>query len=500
MLMDAATEDFFRLRLDHMIDLRHSLAVLSSRMPWQQIEASVSHIFSGKVRAGKKLPGIDLFGEQVQMAPVKSNAGRPRVPLRTMIALLYLKHAFNESDEGVVQRWSETPVWQFFGGRAYFDQALPCDSTTLVKFRSLLGEDGVEELLAQTITAAVNMKLISPKELATVVVDSTVQPKAIAHPTDSKLLETARQKLVEAAKDAGIDLKQTFAKEGRLLRFKAGRYAHAKQFKRMGRAIKRQRTIVARIARQMERGANALSQAVRDALQGSLAKARQIVAQAASRKNTSTTPKLYAWHAPEVECIAKGKSKTPYEFGVKVGIASTLKHNLILGARSFAGKPYDGHTLYEQLEQATILMQETGQRPLTAYVDLGYRGVDADNPDIAIKHRGKFKALTDQERKLLKRRQAIEPIIGHLKADHRMDRCYLKGEQGDRIHAVLCAAGYNIKWLLRMIAKKGVTFLRGLYLRLCGVAGVRSYWMAMLRELLQVTAMPAHKRLAVGWN
>jgi transposase, IS5 family len=488
MSIDAATEDFFRLRLDHMIDLRHALAVLASRMPWQQIESSVSHIFSGKARAGKKLPGIDLFGEQVELSSTRSNAGRPRVLLRTMIALLYLKHAFNESDEGVVQRWSETPVWQFFGGRAYFDQTVPCDSTTLVKFRALLGEEGVEELLAQTIAAAVDMKLISPKELATVVVDSTVQPKAIAHPTDSKLLETARQKLVAAAKDAGIELKQTFAKEGRLLRFKAGRYAHAKQFKRMGRAIKRQRTIVARIARQMERGASVLTQAVRDALQGSLTKARQIVSQSASRKNPGTTPKLYAWHAPEVECIAKGKSRTPYEFGVKVGIASTLKHNLIVGARSFAGKPYDGHTLHEQLEQATILMQETGQKPQTAYVDLGYRGVDADNPDTAIKHRGKFKSLTNQERKLLKRRQAIEPIIGHLKADHRMDRCYLKGEQGDRLNAVLCAAGYNIKWLLRMIAKKGVTFLRGFHLRLCEAAGVQPNWSQVLRQLAQIVS------------
>jgi transposase, IS5 family len=497
MSIDAATDDFFRLRLDHMIDLRHALAVLSSRMPWQQIEASVSHLFSGKARAHKKLPGIDLFGEQVQRAAVKSNAGRPRVPLRTMIALLYLKHTFNESDEGVVQRWSETPVWQYFGGRAYFDQSLPCDSTTLVKFRALLGEEGVEELLSQTITAAVDMKLISPKELCTVVVDSTVQPKAIAHPTDSKLLETARQKLVEAAKDAGIELKQTFAKEGRLLRFKAGRYAHAKQFKRMGRAIKRQRTIVARIARQIERGANALTQAVQEVLQGTLAKARQIVAQAASRKNTGTNEKLYAWHAPEVECIAKGKSRTPYEFGVKVGIASTFKHNLIVGARSFAGKPYDGHTLREQLEQASILMQETGQEPVTAYVDLGYRGVDADNPHIDIKHRGKFKSMTAQERKMLERRQAIEPIIGHLKSDHRMNRCYLKGEKGDRLNAVLCAAGYNIKWLLRMIAKKGVGFLCSLYLCLCKVAAARSNWTAMPRELLQVVSMPTDKRLAM---
>lgn len=226
----------------------------------------MAHVFSGKVRAGKKLPGIDLFGEKVQMAGVQSNAGRPHVPLRTMIALLYLKHAFNESDEGVVERFAETPVWQFFGGRAYFDQKLSCDATTLVKYRGLPGEQGVEELLAQTLNAAVSTKLISAKELATVVVDSTVQPKLIAHPTDSKLLETARQKLVDAAKDSGLDLKQTFEKEWCILRIKAGRYAHAKQFKRMGPMIKRQRTIVARIAREMERKASTLSQAVRDAL------------------------------------------------------------------------------------------------------------------------------------------------------------------------------------------------------------------------------------------
>lgn len=184
------------------------------------------------------------------------------------------------------------------------------------------------------------------------------------------------------------------------------------------------------------------------------------------------SPKLDAWHAPEVDCISKGKARTPYEFGVKVGIASTLNGNLIVGARAFHGNPYDGHTLNEQLEQATILMQDSAVKPATAFVDLGYRGVDAENPDVHIVHRGKSKRISEQERKLLRRRQAIEPIIGHLKSDHRMDRCHLKGEQGDRLHAVLCAAGYNIRWLLRMIAKKGIAFLRRLYLRLCEMAGV----------------------------
>ena len=486
MFADAATEDFFSARLDHMIDLRHPLAVLASRMPWQRIEASVAHLFSRKARAGAAMPELDLFGEAPAPRPRQSNAGRPRVPLRTMIALLYLKHAFDLSDEAVVERWSETPRWQFFSGRSYYEERLPCDATTLVKFRRLLGEEGVEELLAQTVNLAVSSKLIPAAALATVVVDSTVQEKAVAHPTDSKLLETARSKLVQAAQDAGIELKQTFAKEGRLLGFKAGRYAHAKQFKRMHRMIKRQSTVVGRLVREIERKAGALTERgapVREALSGALAKARRIAEQSRSRKNTSGQPKLYAWHAPEVECIAKGKSKTPYEFGVKVGIAMTLQHNLIVGSRAFTGNPYDGHTLREQLEQATILMQDTGMRPTTAYVDLGYRGVDADNPGIAIKHRGRFKTLTAQERKLLKRRQAIEPIIGHLKAEHRMDRCHLKGEQGDRLHAVLCAAGYNIRWLLRMIARKGVAVLWWLYLRLCAAAAGSSNWPRMLREL-----------------
>ena len=477
-----ATDDFFRSRIDHMIDLRHPLAVLASRMPWQEIEARVAQVFSRKGRTGVAMPELDLFGEQAQRVCVASNAGRPRVPLRIMIALLYLKHAFNESDEGVVARWADTPRWQFFSGCAYYEDRQPCDATTVVKFRQLLGEEGVEELLAQTINVAVDLKLIKPQELTRVIVDSTVQHKAIAHPTDSRLLETARVKLVDAAKDAGIHLKQTFAKEGKELGRKAGRYAHARQFKRMRRAIKRQRTIVGRLQREIERKASAIGVAVRQALGEILNKALRMVGQSGQRKAADGQPKLYAWHAPEVDCISKGKARRPYEFGVKVGIASTFKGNLIVGARAFHRNPYDGHTLNEQLEQATILMQDCAPAPDTVFVDLGYRGVDADNPQMRIVHRGKPKRLTALERKQLKRRQAIEPIIGHLKADHRMDRCHLKGEDGDKLHAVLCAAGYNIKWLLRMIAKKGVAFLQVLFLRLKKGTAVRTILTALAWE------------------
>ena len=466
--MTPITDDFFRSRLDQMIDLRRPLPVLASRLPWQEIEASIAHLFAKKVRAGQTLEDVDLFGPALTAlrAAGASNAGRPRLPLRLMISLLYLKHAFDESDEALAQRWSETPAWQYFSGQDYFENRLPCDPTLLVKFRRLLGEEGVEELLARTLEAAVNLKLIAKKELGRIIVDSTVQEKAIAHPTDSKLLETARAKLVQAAKEEGIELKQTFAKEGHLLGYKAGRYAHARQFRRMRKVINRQRTIVGRLQREMARKMSSMGQAVQEALGNPLAKATRLIAQTASKKAIGKAPKLYSWHEPQVQCISKGKSRTPYEFGVKVGIAMTLKGNLIVGARAFPSNPYDGHTLREQVEQSSILMQDLGVQPQTVYADLGYRGVEQDNAGISIKHRGKFKSLTQQEKKHLKRRQAIEPIIGHLKADHRMNRCHLQAALGDSLHAVLCAAGYNIRWLLRMIVKKGVAFLHTLFLRL----------------------------------
>lgn len=164
-----------------------------------------------------------------------------------------------------------------------------------------------------------------------------------------------------------------------------------------------------------------------------------------------------------MECIPKGKSRNPCEFGVNLGLAMTLKGTLIVGARGFPGNPYDGHTLNEQVEQANILMQTLGSKPQTAFVDLGYRGLDKDNLGLDIKHCGKFKSRTDEEKKLLKRRQAIEPIIGHLKADHSMNRCYVKGSKGDSLHVILSAESFNICWLLGMIAKKGIGFFCACY-------------------------------------
>ena len=183
----------------------------------------------------------------------RSNAGRPKIALRLMASLLYLKHSFNLSDEEVCLRWSENLLWQYFSGMAYFEHRKPCDATQIGRFRKDIGEEGVEQLLKATIDAAVAMKAVKPEALERVIVDTTVQEKAIAHPVDSRLLEIARHKVVSAAKRAGIGLKQTYAKEGKTLRRKAGGYAHAKQFGRLKRTVKRQRTILGVVMREVQR-------------------------------------------------------------------------------------------------------------------------------------------------------------------------------------------------------------------------------------------------------
>lgn len=310
-----STPDFFRARLDQMIDLRHPLAVLAQWMPWQALEQALAPVFAHKDRIGTVREGVDLLGPSLQVAGAgRSAAGRPRLPMRRMLSLLYLKHAYDLSDEALVERWAENVVWQFFSGEAYYQPRLPCDATQIGRFRAAIGAAGVEELLKATIDCAVQARAVKPVEFARVIVDTTVQEKAVAFSTDSRLLEVARHQVAKAAKAAGIALKQTFAKEGKAL----------------------------------------------------------------------------------------------------------------------------------------------------------------------ILHRGRAKSMTKEQRRWLKRRQAIEPGIGHLKADHRMDRCWLKGTTGDAIHAVLCAAGYNLRWLLRAIVRLGIkpVFLRLLRWWMRGASGAGCRLMA----------------------
>lgn len=411
---ESQAQDLFRLRLDQMLDRSHGLVRLSDRMPWDALIADL--------------------GCEVSV----SGAGRYGLPVRLMAGLLYLKHAYNLSDEQVCARWVENPYWQYFCGEVFFQTKLPCDPSSLVRWRKRLDKTGIESLLSQTIECALAMKAVRKADLSCVVLDTTVQEKAIAYPVDSRLLEVARKKLVQLAERSGIDLRQNYNREGPRLRRRAGGYAHAKQGHRLQRTLRRQRTILGRVIRDLERKIvepNAAHQLW-------LERAKRIQGQQRHDKN-----KLYALHAPEVECLSKGKSRHPYEFGVKVGFAISAKRGLILGAQCFPGNPYDGDTLAAQLRQVEQLSE---QKPSKVIVDLGYRGRCIEKVDII--HRGKFKSMTRTQKQWLKRRQSIEPIIGHLKQDCRLGRNPLKGAQGDSIHPLLCAAGFNLRWLLAFIA------------------------------------------------
>lgn len=286
-------------------------------------------------------------------------------------------------------------------------------------------------------------------------------PKAIAHPTDSRLLEKSRQHLVRLADENGIALRQNYNREAPRLAAQVGRYAHAKQYKRMKKAVKTLRTRVGRVHREVSRKVSQLPLDQQTKAQDLLGRVQRVLAQKSKDKN-----KLYALHAPEVECISKGKARTSYEFGVKVTVATTLKEGLVVGMRSMPGNPWDGHTLDETLEQVSIL---TDRRPKTVIVDKGYAGVKIEGVEIL---RSGQRRVTRAMKAMIKRRSAIEPAIGHMKMDGRLDRNPLKGALGDALHAVMCGAGHNMRMLLRKLRL------------LCGQFGVD------LKALLRSISMP----------
>ncbi|ABA57191.1 transposase, IS4 family [Nitrosococcus oceani ATCC 19707] len=412
---DLPTDDLFRHRLENLIDTRHELAKLAALIDWEFFDAQWGEAFCEN--------------------------GRPAIATRLIAGLHYLKHTYGLSDEQVVQRWAENPYWQYFCGERYFQHELPLNPSSLTRWRQRLGDEGMESLLSATIDAAIASKAVKARDLKCVTVDTTVQEKAIAFPTDSKLYNRARERLVRLAKAHGVPLRQSYVRVGPRLLFKNNRYGYARQTRRMRRTAAKLKTVLGRVVRDIERKLPKQSASVQAAFAESMALTKRLLDQQRHDKN-----KLYALHAPEVECIAKGTAHKRYEFGVKVSIATTNRSNLVVGAQSLPGSPYDGHTLKKALHQVERL---TGQRPERCYVDLGYRGHDVDDVDV-FKARQK-RGVTRTIRRELKRRNAIEPIIGHMKNDGLLHRNYLKGVEGDAINAILCGAGQNLRLILRYL-------------------------------------------------
>jgi IS5 family transposase len=351
--------------------------------------------------------------------------------------LHYLKHAFDESDESVLARWVENPYWQYFCGFTTMQHELPLHPTSLVKWRKRVGVEKLLQLLQETVALATRENQVSQRELQQVNVDTTVQEKNITHPTDSKLYYRAIVKLGKAGRQRGLRLRQTYIRVAKRAAIRASRYAHAKQFRRMRRELRFLRTRLGRLIRDVRRKAPHPDAALEELL---------VLCERLHRQRPHDKNKLYSLHEPEVMCISKGKAHKRYEFGQKAAVVTSNRGNWILGVSICQENPYDGHTL-----AATLAMAEsnTGVDVTDAYVDKGYRGHDYEGEATIHLAGSSRRGVSRTKRKRRRRRSAIEPIIGHLKSDHRMRRCFLAGLLGDEINVILAAAGKNLRKLLR---------------------------------------------------
>ncbi len=401
---------FLQPGLSEQLSLKHPLYILAGKINWQLFEDSFKKYY-------------------------REDFGRPAKPIRLMVALLILKHVRNLSDESVVEQWSENAYYQYFSGERYFTPAPPCEASELVHFRHRIGEEGIELVLMESIR--VNGKDGKEDKGS---VDTTVQEKNITYPTDSKLHRKIIDKCIAIAQKEKLELRQRYTFVLKKLGIQQRFRNHPKNKKKAYRADRKIKTIAGRLVRELERKLVA----GRYALELDLFK--KVLAQKKQDSN-----KIYSLHEPEVQCISKGKEHKKYEFGSKVSITVTQNSGVIIGALNFSKNLYDGHTLEAAMEQQQRL---SGHVLKEVFVDRGYRGIKEVKGTVVHSPKAFSKKITRyrqrQLRKGFSRRAAIEPKIGHLKNDHRLNRNYYKGITGDNINVMLAAAAMNFKRMMNI--------------------------------------------------
>jgi len=423
--LEIGQNDMFRSRLDQIIDLSHEKVILACKIDWQFLSDKCGENYSDK-------------------------RGHPALSTRLMAGLHILKYADNLSDEEICARWVENPYYQFFCGEEFFLHELPFDRSSMTRWRQRMGEDKMAALLQESLAVAVKVGAAKPSDFTKVIVDTTVAEKNVAFPTDAKLINRAREKLVKKARKEGITLRQSYKRVGKFALIKHQRYAHAKQFKRAKRQLRTLRTYLRRTIRDIRRKTSGNGE-LENIFSPMLYQANRVLTQ----KPRDGGRHVYALHAPEVECIGKGKSHKPYEFGVKASIATTLNRckggQFAIHAKALPGRPYDGHTLETIIPDIEKL---TGGVLTRILADAGYRGHNAPpSHKFNVFTTGQKRRMTPAIKRQMKRRAAVEPVIGHLKHGHRMNRNTLAHTQGDAINPILAAAGYNFRLILKWIRK-----------------------------------------------
>jgi transposase, IS5 family len=392
---DDRQDDLFGPSLEKIINLRHPLVRLASEIDWEFLAGR----FSSVCRVGP---------------------GQPPLPTRLMAGLFILKHMHNLSDETLCDRWVENPYFQYFCGEVVFRHEAPFDRSSLTRWRQRLGEEQIAALLQESLSVAHRTKAIDSKDLERVVVDTTVQEKAIAHPTDARLIHRAIEKLVGLAKREDVELRQSYLRVAKRAAIMVGRYTHAHQFKRAGRRLKFLRTRLGRIIRDIRRNIEGDS-----ALEDRFGPLLDLALRVRHQEQRQRGPKVYSLHGARGGVHWQGQSP-----GAGLVIADLEKLTGVAVRRIHGDKGYRGHNYPDRFK---------------------------------VWLSGQVRRVTQAIRREMRRRAAVEPVIGHLKDDHRMRRNHLKGRDGDRINAVLAAAGYNFSLLLRWYEK----LLRVLLLILC---------------------------------
>jgi len=389
-----------------------------------------------------------------------ATTGHPNKPIRLMVGLHYLRYMFDLSDESIVWAYIENPYYQYFCGEKVFQYTFPIDRSSMSRFRQRLKKKKLYKLLQETIKSGFKTKTIKVKSIECAVIDSTVQEKNIAFPTDVKLYYKGILFLAKLAKQLGIKLRQSYIRIGKKLLIKYFRYNHAKQFKRKAATLKKLKSRFGRVLREIIRKAQDQKLNLDLDARILLEQCERLYKQKRGSKN-----KLYSFHEPDTVCIAKSKIHKRYEFGNKSTFITTADECFILHADAHEGNPYDGHTLQGALDAAnssikTMLNKSIG----TLFTDKGYKGH---------RYKGESTVLVEtsanrKKHKKLKRRSSIETIISHTKNDHRMGRNFLKGNHGNLLNTIFSACGYNLKKIYNKFRKAFLGMLHLLFFMLFG--------------------------------
>jgi len=407
--------DLFKIALKDIVSERIDLVRLTHKIAWSEVE--------------------------VHFGPLYSSNGRPSVPTRTMVGLLMLKSMFSVADEELIPSWIQNPYWQYFCGEQYFRDTGPCDPSDLVHFRKRLGKEGSEYILKLTVQIHGKDAYEEPQVLC----DTTVQEKDITFPTDAKLYYAIIEQCWKIEKDNKIKLHQNYKFLSKAMRLKLRFAHHPKKKKEARQALKKLRSFAHKLIRQLKSSMNEE--------QNSLYAEKFILFRRVLEQKRQDSNKIYSLHEPDVYCMAKGKENKTYEFGCKASIALTKSTGIIVAATTFEKNTNDLYTIEQTLEQINYT---TDKLPEELICDRGYKGkTKVGDCRISIPKPLAKSATRYQKQKVrlkFRRRASIEPVIGHLKYQHRMARNFLKGKLGDFMNCVLAAAGFNLKKMLRKLA------------------------------------------------